>query len=85
MNAYILLLPYIRAPKWQSWHKLIAPGSSADINPIGSISKVDLRRFIAWAGKNFDMPILEEFIHATPTAELEPITSDYVSSPPSPL
>lgn len=54
-------------------------GSSADINPIGSISKVDLKRFIAWASKDFDMPILEDFIHAIPTAELEPITSDYVS------
>ncbi|KAL2759369.1 hypothetical protein ACRALDRAFT_2038250 [Sodiomyces alcalophilus JCM 7366] len=55
-------------------------GSSADLNPIGSISKVDLKRFIDWAAKNFDMPILEDFIHATPTAELEPITADYVQS-----
>jgi NAD+ synthase (glutamine-hydrolysing) len=55
-------------------------GSSADINPIGSISKVDLKRFIAYSSKAFDMPILEDFIHAIPTAELEPITADYVSS-----
>ncbi|KAI1341064.1 glutamine-dependent NAD(+) synthetase with GAT domain-containing protein [Xylariaceae sp. FL0016] len=54
--------------------------SSADINPIGSISKNDLKSFIAWAAKSFDMPILEEFIHAVPTAELEPITEDYVQS-----
>ncbi|KAK9773015.1 putative Glutamine-dependent NAD(+) synthetase [Seiridium cardinale] len=53
---------------------------SADLNPIGSISKTDLKSFIAWASKNFDMPILEEFIHAIPTAELEPITEDYVQS-----
>jgi NAD+ synthase (glutamine-hydrolysing) len=26
------------------------------------------------------MPVLEEFIHAIPTAELEPITEDYVQS-----
>lgn len=26
------------------------------------------KRFIAWASKNFDMPILEEFIHATRTS-----------------
>ncbi|KAJ8109410.1 hypothetical protein ONZ43_g6141 [Nemania bipapillata] len=26
------------------------------------------------------MPVLEDFIHAIPTAELEPITSDYVQS-----
>ncbi|KAL6910440.1 hypothetical protein GGI43DRAFT_390145 [Trichoderma evansii] len=54
--------------------------SSADLNPIGSISKSDLKRFIAWASKSFDMPILEEFIHAIPTAELEPITENYVQS-----
>lgn len=54
--------------------------SSADLNPIGSISKSDLKRFIAWASKNFDLPILEEFIHAIPTAELEPITENYVQS-----
>ncbi|KAF1997363.1 glutamine-dependent NAD(+) synthetase with GAT domain-containing protein [Amniculicola lignicola CBS 123094] len=54
--------------------------SSADINPIGSISKTDLKRFIRWGQKEFDLPILEEFLDATPTAELEPITSDYVQS-----
>ncbi|EXA50769.1 NAD+ synthase (glutamine-hydrolysing) [Fusarium oxysporum f. sp. pisi HDV247] len=54
--------------------------SSADLNPLGAISKRDLKSFISWAAKNFDMPILEEFIHATPTAELEPITENYVQS-----
>lgn len=57
---------------------MIPLGSSADLNPIGSISKVDLVRFITWSVKNFDMPVLEDFIHAIPTAELEPITADYV-------
>ncbi|RUP44369.1 carbon-nitrogen hydrolase [Jimgerdemannia flammicorona] len=54
--------------------------SSADINPIGAISKTDLKRFIAYAQKEFDMPILEKFLTATPTAELEPITKDYVQA-----
>ncbi|KAJ6095687.1 hypothetical protein N7486_006433 [Penicillium sp. IBT 16267x] len=54
--------------------------SSADINPIGSISKVDLKRFIGWASKAFEMPILVDFLDAIPTAELEPITADYVQS-----
>ncbi|EFX01156.1 glutamine-dependent NAD(+) synthetase [Grosmannia clavigera kw1407] len=54
--------------------------SSADINPIGSISKTDLKRFIRWAWKEFDLAILEEFLDAVPTAELEPITGDYVQS-----
>ncbi|GAA5888101.1 hypothetical protein JCM5296_005433 [Sporobolomyces johnsonii] len=54
--------------------------SAADVNPIGAISKVDLKRFIAWARDAFDIPILDEFLHATPTAELEPTTKDYVQS-----
>ena len=54
--------------------------SSADINPIGGISKTDLKGFIAYASKEYDMPILDDFLNATPTAELEPMTKDYVQS-----
>lgn len=54
--------------------------SSADINPIGGISKTDLKKFIDWADKNFKLPILHDFLTATPTAELEPITHNYVQS-----
>ncbi|QSZ36450.1 hypothetical protein DSL72_006329 [Monilinia vaccinii-corymbosi] len=54
--------------------------SSADINPIGAISKTDLKRFILWASTEFEMPLLQDFIDAPPTAELEPITEDYVQS-----
>ncbi|KAH8434574.1 glutamine-dependent NAD(+) synthetase [Aspergillus melleus] len=54
--------------------------SSADLNPIGSISKVDLKKFIAWSRDSFDLPILHDFLSATPTAELEPITATYVQS-----
>ena len=54
--------------------------SSADINPIGSISKTDLKRFIGWACTNLALPILKDFLEATPTAELEPITEDYVQA-----
>ncbi|GAM85212.1 hypothetical protein ANO11243_032160 [Dothideomycetidae sp. 11243] len=54
--------------------------SSADVNPIGGISKTDLKRFIAWAETAFQIPVLKEFLDAVPTAELEPITNDYVQS-----
>lgn len=47
--------------------------SSADINPIGAIDKSDLKRFLAWAQVEYDLPCLEDFLTATPTAELEPI------------
>ncbi|KAF8504123.1 hypothetical protein JB92DRAFT_2968916, partial [Gautieria morchelliformis] len=54
--------------------------SSADINPIGGISKTDLKRFIAYARDAFDLPILDSFLNAVPTAELEPITETYVQA-----
>lgn len=31
---------------------------AADINPIGGISKTDLKKFIAYARDEFDLPIL---------------------------
>lgn len=54
--------------------------SSADINPIGGISKTDLKRFIAYACDEFQLPVLHDFLTAVPTAELEPITKEYVQS-----
>lgn len=54
--------------------------SSADVNPIGGISKTDLKRFIAWTRDNFDLPLLTEFLDATPAAELEPFSDTYVQS-----
>jgi len=50
--------------------------SSADINPIGGVSKTDLRRMLAWAQTEFPLPILQSFLDATPTAELRPISTD---------
>ncbi|KAJ1022538.1 hypothetical protein NDA16_003527 [Ustilago loliicola] len=54
--------------------------SSADINPIGGISKTDLKSFIAYARDAFNLPILHSFLTAVPTAELEPITETYVQA-----
>ncbi|MCA9928260.1 MAG: NAD(+) synthase [Anaerolineales bacterium] len=51
--------------------------SSADINPIGSVSKVDLRRFLRWAAENKGYTALLDVVDAAPTAELEPITDNY--------
>ncbi|KXN86615.1 Glutamine-dependent NAD(+) synthetase, partial [Leucoagaricus sp. SymC.cos] len=54
--------------------------SSADINPIGGISKTDLKKFIAYGVHAFNLPVLKSFLDAVPTAELEPITETYVQS-----
>lgn len=34
--------------------------SSADVNPIGGISKTDLKRFIAYAESKFEIPVLNQ-------------------------
>lgn len=49
--------------------------SSADINPIGGISKMDLRQFILSQCDKY--PTLREIYESLPTAELEPITETY--------
>ncbi len=47
--------------------------SSADLNPIGAISKNDLRKFLVWAAENLGYGELMRVQAAPPTAELEPI------------
>lgn len=54
--------------------------SSADIDPLGSIDKAAVSGFIAWVQAESDMPCLEGFLAATPTAELEPVVEDYTQS-----
>ena len=54
--------------------------SSGDINPIGGISKHDLRRFLNWAIHNLGYTALSEIVDAPPTAELEPITETYTQT-----
>ncbi|XP_050303483.1 glutamine-dependent NAD(+) synthetase [Anthonomus grandis grandis] len=53
--------------------------SSADINPIGGISKTDLRKFISYAKDNFNIPVLGEIYSAPPTAELEPLVQGKIA------
>ncbi|KAL1122533.1 hypothetical protein AAG570_002863 [Ranatra chinensis] len=47
--------------------------SSADINPIGGISKTDLKAFLKYARDRFRLPVLTEVLKAPPTAELLPL------------
>ncbi|KAI1611005.1 glutamine-dependent NAD(+) synthetase [Exophiala viscosa] len=49
--------------------------SSADIAPLGSISKTDAKAFLAWAREKWDMPIITEFLEARPSAELLPLSA----------
>ncbi|KAJ1767730.1 glutamine-dependent NAD(+) synthetase [Coemansia sp. RSA 1813] len=54
--------------------------SSADLNPIGSVSKADLRKYIAYARDHMGLPVLDEFLGAVPSAELVPYSSEYTQT-----
>ena len=47
--------------------------SSSDINPIGSISKLDLKEFLKFGVKDLKLKSLESIIKAKPSAELKPL------------
>uniref|UniRef100_A0A672ZB33 Glutamine-dependent NAD(+) synthetase n=1 Tax=Sphaeramia orbicularis TaxID=375764 RepID=A0A672ZB33_9TELE len=53
--------------------------SSADINPIGGISKTDLKSFLLYCVEQFQLTALKGVLSAPPTAELEPLTDGQVS------
>ncbi|XP_073073401.1 glutamine-dependent NAD(+) synthetase isoform X3 [Manis javanica] len=53
--------------------------SSADINPIGGISKTDLRAFVQFCMERFQLPALQRILAAPATAELEPLVDGQVS------
>lgn len=53
--------------------------SSADINPIGGISKTDLRSFICYCANHFGWTSLLKIYSAIPTAELEPLDKGLIS------
>ncbi|XP_035219009.1 glutamine-dependent NAD(+) synthetase-like [Stegodyphus dumicola] len=53
--------------------------SSADVNPIGSISKMDLKSFLKYATFQFNLPTLSEILLSPPTAELEPLSDGKIA------
>uniref|UniRef100_A0A1A7WZD9 Glutamine-dependent NAD(+) synthetase n=1 Tax=Iconisemion striatum TaxID=60296 RepID=A0A1A7WZD9_9TELE len=53
--------------------------SSADINPIGGVSKTDLKCFLLYCAERFQFTALRGILAAPPTAELEPLTDGQVT------
>jgi len=52
--------------------------SSADINPIGGISKGDLKRFLQYAAVKYGYSALSDVVEAPPTAELRPLSGNEI-------
>jgi NAD+ synthase (glutamine-hydrolysing) len=50
--------------------------SSADLNPIGAISKLDLKELLKWASDAYGYSALRDIEEAAPTAELRPDTEE---------
>ena len=50
--------------------------SSADVNPIGGMSKGDLKKMLLYASDKHQLPALREIATAVPTAELRPTEGD---------
>ena len=71
-NGYYLVLGSANVDEGLRGYLTKYDCSSADINPIGGISKTDILSFLAWMAKEH-FPILMEVWGAKPTAELRPI------------
>ena len=50
--------------------------SSGDLNPIGAISKTDLKKFLHWGATRLGYPTLDLIASAKPSAELRPTSGD---------
>ena len=72
-NGFILVLGAANLDESLRGYMTKYDCSSADINPIGSFSKIDLKRFLFWCIKNRNLKSIESVVNATPTAELRPL------------
>lgn len=46
--------------------------SAGDLNPIGGINKSDLKSFLSWFAKEYNIDVFREIAEAKPSAELRP-------------
>ena len=72
-HAFILVLSAANLDEGLRGYMTKYDCSSADINPIGSLSKIDLKRFLFWSIQNRGLKSIESVLNAIPTAELRPL------------
>ena len=70
-NGFLLVLGSANVDEGLRGYMTKYDCSSADLNPIGAISKNDLKRMLLWGSQYYS--VLEEIAGAPPTAELRPI------------
>jgi NAD+ synthase (glutamine-hydrolysing) len=71
-NGFLLVLASANVDEGLRGYMTKYDCSSGDLNPIGAISKTDLKRMLLFAAKKYDMSVLGEIADAPPTAELRP-------------
>jgi len=74
-NGFLLVLGSANVDEGLRGYMTKYDCSSADLNPIGAISKGDLKRMLLWASEKYgrrSKAILQEIAGAPPTAELRP-------------
>lgn len=71
-NGFLLVLGSANVDEGLRGYMTKYDCSSADLNPIGAISKGDLKKMLLWASTKYDWPVLAEVAGAPPTAELRP-------------
>jgi len=74
-NGFLLVLGSANVAEGLRGYMTKYDCSSADLNPIGSISKLDLKKLLKWAADRFGYTALAEVEAAPPTAELRPSES----------
>ncbi len=79
-NGFLLVLGSSNVDEALRGYMTKYDASSADINPIGGLSKHDLRSFLRWSIDNLGYTALADVVDAAPTAELEPITETYTQT-----
>lgn len=72
-NGFLLVLGSANVDEGLRGYMTKYDCSSADLNPIGAISKNDLKRMLLWAADEYDFAVLKDIASAPPTAELRPI------------
>ena len=71
-NSWLLVLSTANVDEALRGYMTKYDCSSGDLNPIGAISKTDLKKFLQWASTKLQYPTLEEIGKAKPSAELRP-------------
>lgn len=72
-NKFLLILSSANLDEALRGYLTKYDNSSADINPIGSISKSDIIKFLNWNYEVHGIKVAKEILEAKPTAELRPL------------